>query len=57
MDAVLDIVKCRYCGKEICGDGFISANQLAGEEGWELEGDNLWTCPDCLRNRRIGGDK
>ena len=57
--AELDIVVCRYCGREVRGDGFISANQLAGEAGWELEGDNLWTCPDCLQDRgeRGGGDE
>ena len=57
--AELDIVVCHYCGREVRGDSFISANQLAGEAGWELEGDNLWTCPDCLQDRdeRGGGDE
>jgi len=51
--AELDIVVCRYCGKEIRGDGFISANQFAGEAGWELEGNNLWTCPGCQKGDDI----
>lgn len=47
-----DEIVCRQCGRTLAGDGDVSANQLAGEAGWELEGDRLWTCSLCERGEK-----